>query len=88
MATSTTLGRWTRLGNALLILAIAIVFFSSGWTPPGATGRVLRHNQAADIDASPLFYSEVEHMEELESAVRDRRDSLAVIDSVAATEPD
>lgn len=83
-----TLRRWIRLGNALLILAVAIAFFSSGWSPPGATGRVLRHNQAADIDASPLFYSEVEHMGELESSVRDRKNSLATVDSAATTEPD
>ena len=88
MAVSTTLGRWTRLGNALLILAVTIAFFSSGWTPPGAAGRVLRHNQAADIDASPLFYSEVEHIGELESSVRDRKDSLAAVDSLEVTEPD
>jgi hypothetical protein len=36
---------------------------------PGILGEVLRHNQAHSIDASPLFYSEVENMAELEKDV-------------------
>jgi hypothetical protein len=45
----------------------------SGITPPGASGEVLRHNRAHDIDASPLFYSEVAHMAALEEGVRQMR---------------
>jgi hypothetical protein len=54
------------------------VFFASGVTPPGVAGEVLRHNQTLDIDASPLFYSEVEHMSELEAGVQQLRQKAAL----------
>jgi hypothetical protein len=50
-------------------LSLVAGFFASGYSPPGPCGDVLRHNQARDIDASPLFYSEVENMTELERGV-------------------
>lgn len=59
--------RWLRFFVGLALLALCIAFFASGYTPPGALGEVLRHNQECDIDASPLFYSEVENMQELEA---------------------
>jgi hypothetical protein len=62
--------RWVRFIVGLLILAATVCFFSSGYSPPGICGEVLRHNQAEDIDASPLFYTEVEQMPELEEGVR------------------
>ncbi len=58
--------RLTRFILGLAALAAMVSFFASGITPPGICGEVLRHNQANDIDASPLLYSEVEHMFELE----------------------
>jgi hypothetical protein len=63
------LARWLRFGVGLIALAAVIGFFSSGYTPPGVFGEVLRHNQAEGIDASPLLYSEVENMSELEDGV-------------------
>jgi hypothetical protein len=63
------LKRWFRFFVGLLILAGIFAFFSSGYAPPGILGEVLRHNQAHSIDASPLFYSEVENMAELEKDV-------------------
>lgn len=65
--------RLRRFAVGLLLLGLLAGFFMSGLTPPGACGEVLRHNQVNHIDASPLFYSEVEHMAELEAAVRHRR---------------
>ncbi|MCK4462543.1 MAG: hypothetical protein KAW46_12110 [candidate division Zixibacteria bacterium] len=38
-------------------------------TTPGICGEVLRHNQSQDIDASPLFYTDVENMAELEEGL-------------------
>jgi hypothetical protein len=58
----------------LVMFAVAVCFFASGYSPPGICGEVLRHNQAEDIDASPLLYSEVEHMAELEEGVRAMRE--------------
>jgi len=65
------LKRWGRFIIGLALLALAVVFFSSGYTPPGVCGEVLRHNQELSIDASPLFYSEVENMAELEIGVKE-----------------
>jgi hypothetical protein len=59
------------IGLALMVLFVGTIM--SGITPPGIAGEVLRHNRAADIDASPLFYSEVEHMARLEQGVRQLR---------------
>jgi len=60
----------------LLILSGVFLFFASGVTPPGLAGEVLRHNQTADIDASPLFYSEVENMSDLEDGLKAIRGSV------------
>ena len=57
---------WVRFLIGLIVLGSCIAFFASGYSPPGVLGEVLRHNQQHDIDASPLFYSEVENMQELE----------------------
>ena len=65
--------RLIRFAAGLLMLVAFAGFFMSGYTPPGIAGEVLRHNQLMQIDASPLFYSEVEHMAELERAVAERR---------------
>ena len=37
-----------------------------------SAGEVIRHNQRTEQDASALFYSEVEHMSELEHALAHR----------------
>jgi hypothetical protein len=61
--------RLFRFAVGLALLALAVLFFASGYAPPGPAGEVLRHNQANDIDASPLFYTEVEHMSALEDSL-------------------
>ena len=65
--------RWLRFVLAVAVLALFIGFVASGVTPPGVFGEVLRHNQAEDIDASPLIYTDVEHMQDLEKGVRELR---------------
>ncbi len=67
-------GRWLRFLVGLVMLAATFSFFASGYSPPGVCGEVLRHNQAAHIDASPLFFMEVEHMSDLEDGVRIMRE--------------
>lgn len=54
--------RWLRFLIGLVLIILFTVFFASGYSPPGFMGKVIRHNQAHDIDASPLFYTEVEGM--------------------------
>jgi hypothetical protein len=65
---------WLKFFVGLVIFLAAVFFFASGYSPPGIFGEVLRHNQAGDIDASPLFYTEVEHMPVLENGVRKLRE--------------
>jgi len=63
--------RWLKFFIGLTLLVLTVIFFSSGYSPPGVFGEVLRHNQSCSIDASPLFYSEVENMAELEEGVKE-----------------
>ncbi len=67
--------RLIRFLIGLTAIALFAGFFASGYTPPGICGEVLRHNQDFDIDASPLLYSEVEHMTQLEEGVKKLRDA-------------
>lgn len=69
------LNRWTRFLAGLIMLSVFAGFFMSGYAPPGVFGEVLRHNQGCNIDASPLLYSEVEHMAQLEDGVRQMRET-------------
>jgi hypothetical protein len=73
----TAMQRWLRFAVALSLFIAFIGVLMSGVTPPGICGEVLRHNQAHEIDASPLFYSDVEHMSTLESGVRTMRRTAA-----------
>jgi hypothetical protein len=66
--------QWLRFFFGLVLLSGFFAFFASGYTPPGAFGDVLRNNQEKDIDASPLFYSEVENMHELEAGLAELLD--------------
>ena len=56
---------WLRFVVGVGILAAMVMFFSSGYTPPGVCGEVIRHNQLAGVDASPFFYRDVENIWEL-----------------------
>ena len=66
------LKRWLRFLSGLVLLLGVVFFFTMGYAPPGILGEVIRHNQKHDIDASPLFYTEVENMSELETILWDR----------------
>jgi len=65
--------RLWRFVVGLVLLAAFYSVFASGYTPPGIAGEVLRHNREYEIDASPLWYMEVENMQELEEGVRHMR---------------
>ena len=43
-----------------LLLAAAVAMLMQGYTPPGPAGEVFRNNLRHDIDATPLFYTEVD----------------------------
>ncbi len=55
-----------------LIFGLFIILASSS-PPVGVTGDVLRHNLEADIDATPLFYSEVENIVEIDRKLQELR---------------
>lgn len=80
---------WRRLSRFAVGLCALIAFagvFASGLTPPGPLGEVLRHNQDNDIDASPLIYSDVEHMAQLEAGVKQLREAADQrVDAAAAS---
>jgi hypothetical protein len=68
-------GDWLRFLTGLVLLGLVVAVLASGYSPPGVLGEVLRHNQDNDIDASPLFYTEVEHMHELETGLAELKAS-------------
>jgi hypothetical protein len=54
-------------GVGILVAVFALIAF--GRPPRGPWGAVIRHNIEAGIDATPLFYTEVENMQDLEAGV-------------------
>ncbi len=68
--------RLARLLAGVCLVGGFALFLGSGITPPGMLGEVIRHNRECLIDATPLFYSEVENMQELERGVAERREAL------------
>lgn len=78
--------RLARFIASLAMLLALVGFLASGQTTPGVLGEVVRHNQANDIDASPLIYSDVENMAQLEAAVRTmRQDAVIRTDSLCGS---
>jgi len=51
-----------RLVAGIALLVAAVQFLMRGYTPPGIAGAVWRHNLRTGIDATPLFYTEVESL--------------------------
>ncbi len=43
-----------------------LVLAAHGGAPPGITGEVIRHNQDTGVDATPYFYTEAEHIHDLQ----------------------
>ena len=54
------LAAWGKFALGTFLLAGAILTLMRGYTPPGVVGDVLRNNLRNGIDATPLFYTEVE----------------------------
>jgi hypothetical protein len=54
-----SLRSWLHFGLAALLLAGVILGLMRGCTPPGVAGEVFRNNLRRDIDATPLFYTEL-----------------------------
>jgi hypothetical protein len=53
---------WARFIAGALLLACAVSVLMQGYTPAGPAGDVFRNNLRRGIDATPLFYTEVESL--------------------------
>ncbi len=53
---------WAKLAAGTLLLTCVVLLLMQGYTPPGPAGEVFRHNLQNRIDATPLFYTEVESL--------------------------
>jgi hypothetical protein len=53
---------WLKLMVGALLLTGIVFLLGQGYTPPGAAGEVFRNNLQNGIDATPLFYTEVESL--------------------------
>jgi len=56
------LAAWARFLAGTLLLTVFIILLMQGYAPPGPAGDVLRNNLQNRIDATPLFYTEVESL--------------------------
>jgi hypothetical protein len=54
------LAAWVKFVAGILLLTGVILMLMQGRTPPGTAGAVFRNNLRHGIDATPLFYTEVE----------------------------
>ena len=53
---------WAKLVAGTLLLTVVVLLLMQGYAPPGPVGDVLRNNLQNRIDATPLFYTEVESL--------------------------
>jgi len=51
---------WGRLLAGSLLLTLFVFLLMQGYTPPGPAGEVFRNNMENRIDATPLFYTDLE----------------------------
>ena len=53
---------WAKLVAGTLLLTFVVLLLMQGYAPPGPAGEVFRNNLQNRIDATPLFYTEVESL--------------------------
>jgi hypothetical protein len=56
------LAPWAKFVGGILLLTGVVLTLMQGYTPPGPAGEVFRNNLRRGIDATPLFYTEVESL--------------------------
>jgi hypothetical protein len=62
--------RWLRLCIGLALLGALFGFLSAKPRPPGMAGAIIDHNLEHDIQATALFYMDLERMQEIEKRLR------------------
>jgi hypothetical protein len=55
-------GAWARFLIGAVLLTGVVLMLMQGYVPDGVAGEVFRHNMRHGIDATPLFYTEVESL--------------------------
>ena len=60
---------WLKFCCGLLLLCALLLLIVQSPLPGGIAGEVVRNNHALQIDASPLFYSEVDGIFEMQRNV-------------------
>jgi hypothetical protein len=68
--------RWLRLGVGTAVLATVFALLSQGPLVPGVAGRVLEHNREHDLEATALFYSDLERMPEIQARLERKRGQI------------
>ena len=53
---------WAKFVAGAMLMAGVVLVLMQGFTPPGPAGEVFRNNLRHRIDATPLFYTEVESL--------------------------
>lgn len=53
-------GAWVKLVGGILLLTAFVLLLMQGYAPPGPAGEVFRNNLETGIDATPLFYTDLE----------------------------
>ena len=70
------LKRWTKFILGLLLISGLALYLGSGLAPPGPIGDVIRNSHAHEIDATALFYGDLDNMQEIERDLAQRRAQL------------
>ncbi len=51
---------WVRFVTGAVLLGFLVFLLMQGYAPPGPAGEVFRNNLENRIDATPLFYTDLE----------------------------
>lgn len=51
---------WVRFVAGVVVLVFLVFLLMQGYAPPGPAGEVFRNNLENRIDATPLFYTDLE----------------------------
>ena len=60
---------WVRLCIGVAILAGFFAFLAAGPRPPGMAGEIIDNNLSQDIQATALFYMDLDRMPEIEESL-------------------
>ena len=59
-------GRLLRFGLALALVGLALALLVAGPRPPGMAGEIIQRNLEQDVQATALFYMDLERMPRIE----------------------